>query len=56
MSFFLVIWSMVAMGDLACGDGAGVRGPLVSQHVAHFELRELAGHPGRNFGPKKIWI
>ncbi len=44
---------MIAMVDLACAYGAGVRGPLVSQHVAQFELRELAGHPGRNLGPKK---
>ncbi len=41
------------MVDLACADGAGVRGPLVCQHVAHFELRELAGHPGRNLGPEQ---
>ena len=40
-------------GDLAGADGAGVRGPLVSQHVSHLELRELAGHPGRNLGPKR---
>jgi hypothetical protein len=44
---------MVDMVDLAYADGASVRGPLVSLHVAHFELRELAGHPGRNLGPKK---